>query len=233
MTDTTGAHVNGVWVEDGPGTTRTVSAIVLAMSFEELQFYAEGDSSAAGITLTTDEELFFTDINAEGLERRQSYVEYGRLPFPRRRDGVHAKEHLAQHLRLRPVLRMSGPLTKTLTVDAVNTLLADYLTSVFQWEAGRVVVETQAGPRPPSGVYATLWWKGQELLQQGMGDFTLRNRRRTRASSPSATKRSVRFRFPSGGRTPTTSPAKRGMALRLRNAFSTSGASSGSPDAAR
>mgnify|MGYP005902440013 CR=1 FL=1 len=36
---------------------------------------------------------------------------------------------------------MSGPLTKTLTVDAVNTLLADYLTSVFQWEAGRVVVE--------------------------------------------------------------------------------------------
>ena len=63
---------------------------------------------------------------------------------------------------------MSGPLTKTLTVNAVNTLLADYLTSVFQWEAGRVVVETQAGPRPPSGVYATLWWKGQELLQQGM-----------------------------------------------------------------
>ena len=30
---------------------------------------------------------------------------------------------------------MSGPLTKTLTVNAVNTLLADYLTSVFQWEA--------------------------------------------------------------------------------------------------
>ena len=72
-TDTTGAHVNGVWVEDGPGTTRTVS--------EELQFYAEGDSSAAGITLTTDEELFFTDINAEGLERRQSYVEYGGYRF--------------------------------------------------------------------------------------------------------------------------------------------------------
>lgn len=68
---------------------------------------------------------------------------------------------------------MSGPLVKTLTVNAVNTLLADYLTSVFQWEAGRVGVETQAGPRPPSGVYATLWWKGQELLQQGMGDFTL------------------------------------------------------------
>ena len=34
---------------------------------------------------------------------------------------------------------MSGPLTKTLTLNAVNTLLADYLTSVFQWEAGRVV----------------------------------------------------------------------------------------------
>ena len=81
VTDTTGAHVNGVWVEDGPETTRTVSAIVLAMSFEELQFYAEGDSSAAGITLTTDEELFFTDINAEGLERRQSYVEYGGYRF--------------------------------------------------------------------------------------------------------------------------------------------------------
>ncbi|MFQ8889833.1 MAG: hypothetical protein ACLR7Z_17290 [Bilophila wadsworthia] len=45
------------------------------------QFYAEGDSSAAGITLTTDEELFFTDINAEGLERRQSYVEYGGYRF--------------------------------------------------------------------------------------------------------------------------------------------------------
>ena len=71
----------GVRHNDGPGTTRTVSAIVLAMSFEELQFYAEGDSSAAGITLTTDEELFFTDINAEGLERRQSYVEYGGYRF--------------------------------------------------------------------------------------------------------------------------------------------------------
>ena len=81
VADTTGAHVNGVWEEDGPGTTRTDPAIVLAMSFEELQFYAEGDSSAAGITLTTDEELFFTDINADGLERRQSYVEYGGYRF--------------------------------------------------------------------------------------------------------------------------------------------------------
>lgn len=81
VTDASGAHVDGVWVEDAPGTTRTVSAIVLAMSFEELQFYAAGDSSAAGITLTTDEELFFTDSNAEGLERRQSYVEYGGYRF--------------------------------------------------------------------------------------------------------------------------------------------------------
>ena len=128
---------------------------------------------------------------------------------------------------------MSGPLTKTLTVDAVNTLLADYLTSVFQWEAGRVVVETQAGPRPPSGVYATLWWKGQELLQQGMGDFTLPESPEDEGVSASATKRSVRFRCPSGDRTPTASPAKPGTALRLRNAFSTCGVSSGSPDAAR
>ena len=51
------------------------------MPFEGLQFYAEGDSSAAGITLTTDEELFFTDFNADGLERRQSYVEYGGYRF--------------------------------------------------------------------------------------------------------------------------------------------------------
>lgn len=68
---------------------------------------------------------------------------------------------------------MSGPLTKTLTVDAVNTLLADYLTAFFQWDTGRVLVETQAGPRPPSGVYATLWWKSQEVLRQDWGTFTL------------------------------------------------------------
>lgn len=67
---------------------------------------------------------------------------------------------------------MSQPLAKTLTVDAVNTLLVDYLTAFFQWKSGRVLVETQADARPPSGVYATIWWKEQELLPQNFGSFT-------------------------------------------------------------
>lgn len=78
--DTTGSYVDGVWGES-EGTERTVSAIVLAMKPEELEFFAEGNASAGGITLTTDETLYFTDINADGAEQRQSYVLYNGYRF--------------------------------------------------------------------------------------------------------------------------------------------------------
>ena len=158
VTDTTGAHVNGVWVEDGPGTTRTVSAIVLAMSFEELQFYAEGDSSAAGITLTTDEELFFTDINAEGWN--------GANPTSSTAATVSASP--GQGSCKRTPCTTSTPASGTSNERAFGKNAdrgcgqhaAGGLPDLrFPMGGRRVVVETQAGPRPPSGVYATLWWK--------------------------------------------------------------------------
>lgn len=74
--DTVGHYVNGGWVELMPMIDRTISAIPLMMTPEELEIYSNGESSAAGITLTTKETLYFTDITAEGQEQRQSYVLY-------------------------------------------------------------------------------------------------------------------------------------------------------------
>ena len=83
--DTTGAYVDGFW-QEGELVKReqSISAIVLAMSTPELEFYKEGDSSASGITLHTKADLFWTDVNnadeagQPGQECRQSYVDcYG------------------------------------------------------------------------------------------------------------------------------------------------------------
>ena len=74
--DCEGRHVDGIWQEAAIEESRTVRAIPLALSSEDLKFYPHGDNSEGGITLTTDAELFYTDINADGLQGRQSYVLY-------------------------------------------------------------------------------------------------------------------------------------------------------------
>lgn len=75
--DTTGSYVDGEWIETDPlPRPKPLAAVVFAMPVDKLEFYKEGDSSAAGITLHTKETLYFADINSAGQERRQSYVEY-------------------------------------------------------------------------------------------------------------------------------------------------------------
>lgn len=75
--DTVGGYVEGVWVEREPLIApRIIRAIPLAMSPEELEIYSNGESSATGITLTTKDILYFTDINATDQETRQSYALY-------------------------------------------------------------------------------------------------------------------------------------------------------------
>jgi hypothetical protein len=74
-TDTVGSRIDGEWMEEETGQ-RFIDAIVLAMPTGRVQFFKEGDSSAAGIVLHTRETLYFTDIDNMGLERRQSYIDY-------------------------------------------------------------------------------------------------------------------------------------------------------------
>ena len=77
VTDVTGAYIDGVWVEDAENAvTRTIEAIPLALSNEELRLVPDGEDSEGGITLTTKDELYFTDINATEQTTTQSYVVY-------------------------------------------------------------------------------------------------------------------------------------------------------------
>jgi len=73
--DTLGTYVDGQWEEKETGQ-REINAVVLAMPVSKLEFYKEGDASAAGIILHTKDTLYFTDINNSGQEQRQSYIEY-------------------------------------------------------------------------------------------------------------------------------------------------------------
>lgn len=72
--DTTGQYVGGVWQEAMLGNRRTIRAIPLAMSPEDLEIYSDGSASATGITLTTSDQLWWSDITATEQEQRQSYV---------------------------------------------------------------------------------------------------------------------------------------------------------------
>lgn len=77
--DTVGSYEEGQWIESEPVQREDpLTAIVLAMSVTTLEFYREGSSSAMGITLHTQENLYFTDVTSSptGQELRQSYVEY-------------------------------------------------------------------------------------------------------------------------------------------------------------
>lgn len=76
VVDVTGSYIDGVWVENSNIVQRTIKAIPLAMSSEDLKLYPEGEASEGGITLTTNDTLYFTDINAIEQSNTQSYVIY-------------------------------------------------------------------------------------------------------------------------------------------------------------
>lgn len=77
VTDVPGAYVDGVWMEDAENAVeRTIDAIPLALSNEELRLVPDGEDSEGGISLTTQDQLFFTDINATEQTGTQSYVLY-------------------------------------------------------------------------------------------------------------------------------------------------------------
>lgn len=82
-----GKHVDGVWAEEKIGEAESIKAIVLALTIEQLEFYSDGNSSSGGISVTTDKELFFSDVNEEGLEARQDYVLYKGYKFKVRGTG--------------------------------------------------------------------------------------------------------------------------------------------------
>lgn len=82
--DTVGGYENGQWLESEPQSReKAITAIVLAMNVATLEFYKEGNSSVMGITLHTQAELYFADVNNSptGQELRQSYVEYENYRF--------------------------------------------------------------------------------------------------------------------------------------------------------
>lgn len=74
VTDMWGYYSDGVWVEDEIIEHRTVKAVRLQLSPEDLKFYSDGNASSGGISLITKEELYFTDINATEQTQKQSYV---------------------------------------------------------------------------------------------------------------------------------------------------------------
>jgi hypothetical protein len=59
-----------------------------------------------------------------------------------------------------------------LTPDDVKKLLVSVFEVVTGLGAGRVIWETEAGPRPPEGLYCSLWWKSFEPLPQNQGDYS-------------------------------------------------------------
>ena len=77
--DTTGSRdPSGVWRESDPVPRGTIRAIVLGLTTRDLEIYPEGEASQGGISLTTDAELYFSDVvdTGGGQETRQSYVEF-------------------------------------------------------------------------------------------------------------------------------------------------------------
>ena len=76
VTDVNGSHVNGMWRE-AEQATRQIRGIILVMTLEQIQFLTEGSSSSGGITVTTNDTLYFADINNSGVQTLQSYVDYG------------------------------------------------------------------------------------------------------------------------------------------------------------
>lgn len=60
-----------------------------------------------------------------------------------------------------------------LTVNEVKKLLVGVLEKTTGLPSGRVIIEGdgETGPRPPGGLYCSLWWHGFEPLPQNQGDY--------------------------------------------------------------
>ena len=58
-----------------------------------------------------------------------------------------------------------------LTTQDVKKLLVSVLERITGLEPGRVIWEAGGGPRPPEGLYCSLWWKRFEPLTQNEGAY--------------------------------------------------------------
>ena len=76
--DTVGTYIDGEWIESDGIPRQPVQAVVLGLGPRDLELVPEGERSGGGISITTQEELFFSDLLDEsmGQDARQSYVEY-------------------------------------------------------------------------------------------------------------------------------------------------------------
>lgn len=72
----TGEWVRGKWTTFANPPRDIKDAIVLALKVQELQFYSAGNASARGISILTQETLWFSDPTSEGVEQQQSFVEW-------------------------------------------------------------------------------------------------------------------------------------------------------------
>jgi hypothetical protein len=63
------------------------------------------------------------------------------------------------------------PDPRILTPAIVQTLLVTTMQSITGLAPGRVIVETEAGPRPSSGLYCSLYWKRIQPLAQNEGSY--------------------------------------------------------------
>jgi|LQAB01.1.fsa_nt_gi hypothetical protein len=75
--DVRGAYVNGVW-EWGEDEVRPngINGIVLAMDLQTMNFYQQGNASGGGLTIHTQDVLYFTNPIASVAEvvNMQSYL---------------------------------------------------------------------------------------------------------------------------------------------------------------
>ncbi len=60
-----------------------------------------------------------------------------------------------------------------LTPEDVKKLLVNVLEGLTGLTPGRVIWESTGGPRPPEGLYCSLWWRNFELLPQTAGDYAM------------------------------------------------------------
>jgi len=110
--DSTGQYIAGEWVwgplvrrmvEVAPGVfePKRIRAVALMLGPETLFYYAHGNASSGGLALLTQEELFFSDVDAAGERNVQSFVEYQGLKFRVNGDGFTSGPALAGNANFR------------------------------------------------------------------------------------------------------------------------------------
>ena len=76
----TGAYIGGLWTK-ATSDTRPIDAIILTLSPEDLQFFAQGNASKGGIAVHTLETLFIADVDRDGMTQVQSYIGWNGYTF--------------------------------------------------------------------------------------------------------------------------------------------------------